>query len=205
MAEGRAMQEQLPGGAMKQRILSLLILLSGALGVLPAAATDQQSAQLQPPPWPKVVKRLSPQDFVEVPRAQLPPGVKAFGEGGEPKWLKTANPRIVRVDLNGDGDPELIVAHTYWLSAKGVFHEVYQKNGGTYKRIGDLDAVNDVKLLEVANGFNQIEAWVGGDGERPTYARLLWRYEGKEYRLVRADDFGTNESGKRVYSGTRGF
>lgn len=203
------------GGIMKLlRVSSLLILItSGAILVaLPSsntvyaeeAATSSSALQPNPPPWPAIVKRLGPSDFVEQQRTQLPSGVKAFGEGGDQNWLKSANPRIARFDLNGDGVPELIVDHSsYWLSSGTLYEIYYKKHGNTYERIADLEGTVGVVVLEMADGFNQIEGWNPGDGEKPTYAKQLWRYNGKRYQLVREDNYVTNEAGKLVYSGTR--
>lgn len=169
---------------MTMRVLLVLLFLAGWA----SAAT--------PPRWPKVVHRLSPDDFKPVFAANLPEGIALYAHDGEmPEARAQRILHIASVDLNGDGVPELLVSADEGGSA-GVYCDVYQRHRTEFKSIGWLGAVQSVTLLSRFHGYYQLEVWSRGGGGYHT--RELFRFEHGSFHSIRIDDF--REAG---YLGTR--
>ena len=140
-----------------------------------------------PPPWPKVIRRLSADDFKPVLAANLPEGIALYAHDGEtPEARAQRVLHIAYVDLDGDGVPELLVQADEGGTA-GVYCDVYQRHRNEFKNIGWLGAVQSVTLLSRFHGYNRLEVWSRGGGGYHT--RELFQFKHGAFRSIRIDDF----------------
>jgi hypothetical protein len=88
-----------------------------------------------------------------------------------------------RVDLNGDGEPEVLVYlfGPYMCGSGGCNLLVFRREGDAYKLVSDISlARNPVVVSEHrTNGWNDLIFLVAGGGVRAHYAVL--RFNGKSY------------------------
>lgn len=167
----------------------ILIILATAITALGA----------EPPDWPKTVMELKSDSFIQTKSGDLPPGICLFHR--EETTLQRENRKVgvFRVDLDGDGIPEIIIQHDEGGTA-GRYYSIYKKHKGEYEEIGWFCGYN-VRLLKAVNHWLMIEAWTRGGGTDSS--RMLMKYEKGKYRCVRLDEYKTSEDNGKKYVKTK--
>ncbi len=161
----------------------------------PAASAEK------PPPWPKPLWRIRRDKFKNRAAKELPAGISPLHFEGDLQDPKAPKLEIAELDLNQDGTAELITAHPHARGTGGTPHIIYRRQNQAYKAIGHLLVSGHLSVLKAADGYFQIMCWSRCGGMRRT--RTLYRFDGKEYRAVRIDDYEVNRYGGLTYRRTR--
>ena len=106
-----------------------------------------------------------------------------------------------RVDLNGDGEPEVLVYlfGPYMCGSGGCNTLVFRREGGTYKLVSDIPLTRNPIIVSEhrTNGWNDLIFLASGGGIRAQYVVL--RFNGKSY-----PDTETEESAVPLAAPARG-
>lgn len=88
-----------------------------------------------------------------------------------------------RVDLNGDGQPEVIayLVGSYSCGSGGCSAMIFTPKGQDYRLVSKLTLVNDpiVVTPQKTSGWKDLVLLVSGGGAKPQYSRL--RFKGSAY------------------------
>ncbi|MET0626043.1 MAG: hypothetical protein ABW250_24125 [Pyrinomonadaceae bacterium] len=155
--------------------------LAAALLLLVAPA--QASAQRGPKPV--VTRQFQPESArdAELEAAIRDPDGDGEPDNYDPSGESWTNYYYNRVDLDGDGRPEVLVYlfGSYMCGSGGCNTLVFRRAGGRYKLVADIALTrNPVFVSERrTNGWNDLVVPVAGGGIRGHYAVL--RFDGRSY------------------------
>ena len=159
-----------------------LVAAAALLLLLPAAAAPLGT---QRGPRPVVTQEVKPEPARD---AKLEAAIKDPDGDGQPDnhdpegtfWTRYY---YNRVDLNGDGEPEVLVYlfGPYMCGSGGCNTLVFRREGGGYKLVSDIPLTrNPIVVSErKTNGWNDLIFLASGGGIRAHYVVL--RFNGKSY------------------------
>jgi len=113
-----------------------------------------------------------------------------------------------RVDLNGDGEPEVLVYlfGPYMCGSGGCNTLVFRRGGGGYKLVSDIPLTRNPIIVSErkTNGWHDLVFLASGGGVRAHYVVL--RFNGKSYPDSSAEDpvrpLGANTRGRAYLVGS---
>ncbi len=154
--------------------------------VLFILASGFEASAQSPFHWPKKIEPQPKLEWLQITRAQAPPGVGWVSlDDGSPEEALRDSSKIAWIDLNHDGIPAAIVDDRQGGTAGGSCG-IYQKGEtGKYRCIADTPL--GISFCVPYNGYYQIEGWSrAGGGE---YTRMLFQFQKGRYHLIRLEDY----------------
>ena len=139
--------------------------------------------------WPKLAKkapdfRPEQKNFSELDESQRSAIKDIWPDEEVPEQVY-----IAKMDLNGDGRPEIFVEVPGLGGSGGAFFEILStKNGKSYKSVGGFQG--GVRFLIPKNGWLQIQGSSRGGGGH--FTRYLMTFIKDKYEVTRNEDHDTN-------------
>lgn len=156
--------------------------LAAVLLLLTAAAP----ARAQRGPKPVVTREFRPEAArdAELEAAIRDPDGDGDPDNYDPSGASWTNYYYNRVDLDGDGRPEVLVYlfGSYMCGSGGCNTLIFRREGGGYRLVADIALTHNPVFVSErrTNGWNDLVVLVAGGGIRPGYYSVL-RFDGRSY------------------------